>query len=246
MTKRSIVLLTAVVALAIFSLAAFVYPKPEESNPALVAPVAAPPVAVPPAADQLAGDSLIRPHSPIVGAVDAPVTIVEFLDPSCEACRLFFPHVKEILERHPGEVRVVVRYAPFHKGSDEAVRILEAARLQGIFESILEVLFAEQPTWASHHAPDLNKAWEIAATKGLDIARAQIVPALSDVKALLDQEMADMQVNNVKFTPTFFINGMQYPNILPERLKEIVASEVQNAKAKRNGGQNTPPEGEVK
>lgn len=73
---------------------------------------------------------LIRPHSPSFGPADAPVTLVEFFDPSCEACRAFHPTVMEIKKQFPTQVRVVLRYTVFHQGSDEAVRILEVARMQ--------------------------------------------------------------------------------------------------------------------
>ena len=33
----------------------------------------------------LEGSAYQRPYSPIIGEVNAPVTIVEFFDPSCEA-----------------------------------------------------------------------------------------------------------------------------------------------------------------
>src|SRR3546814_19849744 len=45
-------------------------------------------------------DSLIRPHSPTIGPKNAPVTIVEFFDPSCEACRAFYPTVKGIVAKY--------------------------------------------------------------------------------------------------------------------------------------------------
>ena len=57
---------------------------------------------------------LVRFNSPVVGPVNAPVTIVEFFDPACEACRAFYPVVKEILDAHPDKVRLVLRYAAFH------------------------------------------------------------------------------------------------------------------------------------
>ena len=37
---------------------------------------------------------LVRMHSPVLGPVNAPVTIVEFFDPACETCREFYPIVK--------------------------------------------------------------------------------------------------------------------------------------------------------
>lgn len=45
-----------------------------------------------------ADSSLMRSHSPILGQADAPVTIVEFFDPACEACRAFYPLTKRILK----------------------------------------------------------------------------------------------------------------------------------------------------
>src|SRR3982750_1684312 len=34
---------------------------------------------------------LVRPHSPVLGPAKARVTVVEVLDPACEACRAFAP-----------------------------------------------------------------------------------------------------------------------------------------------------------
>lgn len=116
---------------------------------------------------------LVRDHAPIIGPAQAPVTIVEFFDPACEMCRAFYPHVKKILADHPNDVRLVLRYAPFHKGSDEAVRLLEAARRQNKFVPVLEALLAAQPEWASHESPDIKIAWTAAAAAGLDLERAR-------------------------------------------------------------------------
>ena len=71
---------------------------------------------------------LVRMHSPILGPQGAPVTIVEFFDPACETCRAFYPIVKSLMAKYPEDVRLVIRYAPFHRGSDQVVKLLEAAR----------------------------------------------------------------------------------------------------------------------
>lgn len=150
---------------------------------------------------------LIRPHSPSFGPKDAPVTLVEFFDPSCEACRAFHPVVQEIRRRFPKQVRIVLRYTVFHEGSDEAVRILETARMQGKFEPVLNVLLEQQPRWAAHGAPRLDLAWQIAGSAGLDLQRARAERLLPAINDLLAQDTADVQAVGVRQTPTFFLNG---------------------------------------
>ena len=38
--------------------------------------------------------TFVRPHSPVLGAEEAKVFIVEFTDPACETCAVFSPIVK--------------------------------------------------------------------------------------------------------------------------------------------------------
>ena len=173
----------------------------------------------------------MRPHSPVLGPAQAPVTVVEFLDPACEACRAFAPVVKQILFLYPTEVRVVVRFADFHQGSEEAIRLIEASRRQGKFEQILAALFDGQDQWASHHRPDLEEAWKIAAANGVNVARARRDAALPDVDAMIKQEAEDITALRVERTPTFFVNGKPLTVFGPEPLLKLVGDEVKAAGA---------------
>ena len=85
---------------------------------------------------------LVRMHSPVFGPQDAPVTIVEFFDPACETCRAFYPLVKNLMAQHPQKIKLVIRYAAFHQGSDVVVKLLEAAKSQGKYQVVLEALLA--------------------------------------------------------------------------------------------------------
>src|SRR5688572_13602254 len=100
--------------------------QPPSEAVAPVAAPAAPEVSAPLTPDQIA--RLVRPHSPVLGPAKAPVTVVEVLDPACEACKAFAPVVEQLLFLYPEDVRVVVRYADFHPVSLQAIRLLEAAR----------------------------------------------------------------------------------------------------------------------
>jgi protein-disulfide isomerase len=188
-----------------------------------------PPQIAPPMSPELAAH-LIRPHSPVIGPANARVTIVEVLDPACEGCAAFAPIVHGILFVHPDDVKVVIRYAAFHRGSDEAVRLLEAARQQGKFEPMLDALFSRQAEWASHQAPNIAHIWKIAADVGLDVARARRDAAAPRVDAILRQEQEDTRALRVEQTPTFFVNQRPMLDFGSQQLKALVESELERTK----------------
>ena len=160
------------------------------------------------------------------------MTIVEFFDPACEACRAFYPVVEAIMTEHGDAVRVVIRYTPFHgAASEEAIRVLEAARMQGVFEPVLEVVLREQPRWASHGAPEPGLILEIAATAGLDAEAARTQMLAPDVVAILNQDRADVETVGVRQTPTFFVNGKPLDPFGEAELRSLVAAEVAAARS---------------
>jgi protein-disulfide isomerase len=169
---------------------------------------------------------LVRPHSPVLGAAKAHVTVVEVLDPACEACRAFAPVVEQLLFLYPEDVRVVLRFADFHPPSQEAIRLLEAARKQGKLEKLLNALFERQPEWASHTAPDSARLWKIAGIAGVDVARARKEVGASSVDDMLRLEAEDLIALKVERTPTFFVNGKLLVSFGPGQLFDLVKSEV--------------------
>ena len=171
-------------------------------------------------------DALIRSHSPILGPTDAPVSLVEFFDPSCEACRAFHPVVNELLREYPVQLRVVLRYTPFHEGSDEAVRILEVARRQNLFEPVLDILFDQQPAWALHGQPRLDLAWKMAGEAGLDLARAESERLHPEITGVLNQDMADVEAMQIKGTPTFFVNGVRLTELSIANLRAEISNAI--------------------
>ena len=63
-------------------------------------------------------ETFVRPYSPTLGSEEAKVYLVKFSDPACETCAAFSPYGKQALEAFPGKIKFVLRYAPFHKGSE--------------------------------------------------------------------------------------------------------------------------------
>jgi len=205
--------------------------------PASSAPAAAAqPAPAPPAANnapvQLSPElaaRLERPHSPVLGAAKGRVTVVEVLDPACEACRAYAPVVEQLLFLYPDDVRVVVRFADFHPPSQEVIRLLEASRQQGKFHKALEVLFERQSEWASHSAPDPARAWKIAGEVGVDVAKARKAANADGVNKMLALESEDLVALKVERTPTFFVNGKLLVDFGPKQLFALVKEEVDKA-----------------
>ena len=173
---------------------------------------------------------LVRMHSPVFGPQGAPVTIVEFFDPACETCRAFYPIVKALMAQYPNDVRLVIRYAPFHQGSDRVVKLLEAAKSQGKYQTVLEALLEAQPTWADHGNPNIETAFKVTEQAGLDLAKARLDIEKPGMQALLQQDIDDLTALQVTKTPTFFVNGRSLPSFGPEQLAGLVAEEVARAK----------------
>lgn len=137
--------------------------------------------------------------------------------------------VQEIRRQFPKQVRVVLRYTVFHEGSDEAVRILETARMQDKLEPVLDALLERQPQWAVHGMPRLDVAWQVAGAAGLDLERAESDRLFPGITGILNQDMADVEALGVGQTPTFFLNGTRLENFSAESLVAAVRSAVENA-----------------
>lgn len=174
---------------------------------------------------------LLRPTAPVLGPEDAPVTLVEFFDPSCEACRAFHPVLQQLRAEFPDSLRIVMRYAAFHQGSDEAVAILEAARRQDLFEPVLDALFESQPAWALHDGPNMDIAWDAAEAAGLDVSTRDIEMKYPATVAILTQDRADIEALGVRATPTFYLDGQELTDVsfqsLTERVREAVTEATQ-------------------
>ncbi|WP_043309908.1 thioredoxin domain-containing protein [Pseudomonas sp. ML96] len=223
MNRRTLVLIISVVILVAFAAAAYFY-SPSAPHPAEQPAQAQPPAQGPAQQATSSAVNLVRFHSPVFGPAQAPVTIVEFFDPSCEACRAFYPHVKKILAENPDNVRLVLRYVLFHQGSEEVARMLEAARKQNLYPQVLEAVLEAQPGW--HDDPKVLEAWVVAERAGLNVEKARADMHTPAVDAVLQLDMQDVKAVGVQGTPTFFVNGRPLDEFGPEPLRLLVESEV--------------------
>ena len=212
MKQNHVVIAAVVLIVSAFALAAFLYKSEQTQTQGQLASNNA--------------DALTKPYSPREGNPDAKVTIVEFFDPACETCRHFHPFVKDLMLTHPGKVNLVMRYAPFHKGSDYMVKILEAARKQNQFKKVLDLMFESQSNWASHHNPQPEVFWDYLEKNGFDIARIKQDMNDPEIDRRIKQDLADGFRLGATKTPTFFVNGKPLPSFGSEQLRDLVNAAV--------------------
>jgi protein-disulfide isomerase len=187
------------------------------------------------AANQLAETNraaLIRMHSPTLGKADAPVVIVEFLDPACETCATFYPLVKQMMAANPDKIRLVLRYAPFHPGSDKVVAMLEAARRQGKFWPALEALLANQAAWTENHRANPERAWKQVEGIGLNMEQMALDLMSPEIDSVIRQDLADAKTLKVTMTPEYFVNGKPLPSFGFEQLKGLVDQALADNRAR--------------
>ena len=207
----------AVALLGLFGLAANLY-QPADAIPA-------PDPAAP--ASTLRSTFLVRPHSPALGPQDAPVTVVEFLDPECESCRVMYPMVKQLMTEFDGRARLVVRYMPLHGNAVYASSLLEAAREQDKYWEFLEIMMARQPEWASHAAPRPELLLTYAPMVGLDVERLKADAENPQIRIRILQDQTDGQSLGVTGTPTFFINGGELMRLSYGDLRNAILAQLQ-------------------
>src|SRR5450830_588956 len=176
--------------------------------------------------------ALNRPNVPSFGNPNAPVHIVEFLDPACGTCRDFYPLVKNLMAAHPGKVRLSIRYAPFHPGSEPVVKVLEAAKRHGEFEQTLKALFASQSVWVQNHTAQVDLIWNPLGSLGLDMDRIKSDMNSPEIARTIEQDLADAKTMNVTMTPEFFVNGKPLPSFGFEQLQTLVDEALVNTNTK--------------
>ncbi|MGB5624616.1 MAG: thioredoxin domain-containing protein [Woeseiaceae bacterium] len=170
--------------------------------------------------------ALASQHSPTLGDPGAKVHIVEFLDPACETCALFYPMVKQWVAEVPGEIRLSIRHVAFHTGADYAVRILEASRKQDKYWQTLEALLASQHQWTQHHTVQPDRIGPAIAGVGLNMEQLMVDMDAMEVLLRIEQDKKDAILLKVSATPEYFVNGRPLPSFGQQQLADLVREEL--------------------
>lgn len=169
----------------------------------------------------------VEPKGPAKGAdaEQARVTIVEFSDFQCPACRAAHPNLSALAKKYPDDVRVVFRHFPLrhHEHSHTTAMATAYAAEQGRFWEFADRAFERQA--------DLSEATlkSIAREVGLDPeAMWTAIHRNPKYDQLVEADRAAGASLQISGTPSIFVNGR--PFLLPpteENLAWTVEDELE-------------------
>lgn len=156
----------------------------------------------------------VRNDDWVKGPAEATITLIEYLDFECEACRAYYPTVKQLKEEYKDNIRFVVRYFPLpgHKNSMTSALAVEAAGKQGKFWEMHDVLYENQKDWGEKAVSDPGVFEAYAKQIGLDMDKYKNDVNNNELKERINRDKNSGITLGVQGTPTFFINGERIPN----------------------------------
>lgn len=163
--------------------------------------------------------------SPVFGADDALVTVVQFSEFECRYCAQVEPALKRLARRYPKDLRLVWKHLPLssHPRARPAAGVaIEAHKRLGNkgFWSLHDALFGAQD--------DLSDAALLRLGEELGLAPSGLERALGGAhRALIDADVREADRVGAKGTPTFYVNGRRIEGALPyEAFEVVVESEL--------------------
>ena len=192
-----------------------------------------------PPSNQQVKAHLVRPDSHFFGDPNAKVTIVEFGDFKCPACRQAEASASKIREKFGNKIRFAFREFPLvnvHAESEKAAEAAECAGQQGKFWEAVDKLYAHQDDLS---LPAINR---YAGEMGLDSARFVGCLQKGEMASRVARDLQDGGALGVHATPTFFIDGRVIVGPIPyPQFEQLVENEL-----KEKGVDQAVPSGDSK
>lgn len=156
----------------------------------------------------MTADVLIRQGGPFLGNAEAPITIVEFADLFCPACRSSYPMVRSLVQESGGRFRLLFRHMPLYKlqGHEYALvaaALAEVAKESGRFYDFIEAVF-EAP---EDEVKTIDGLMAVMENLGIDSKKA-VRRAQDPEDAAFKRMYEDVELTSrlgIQMTPTYII-----------------------------------------
>lgn len=137
----------------------------------------------------------------------AKLVLTEYSDYQCPACAYFHPIVDSLKQTYGDDLEVQYKYFPLnsHQYAALAARAAEAARNQGKFLEMHNLLFQNQQQWSNGNAAARMIGY--ARQLNLDVEQfREDLNAAETQRTVMEEKQEGIQMG-VNSTPTFYING---------------------------------------
>ena len=170
------------------------------------------------------------------------VTLVEYADIQCPACKAYHPIVKQLVEAYPGQLKVVFKHFPLtsiHPNAMDAAIAAEAAGKQNKFFEFVDIAYEKQGEWAGLPNPD-DKFAEYAKEAGADVAKFKADIKDSQLAKNVETEREEGITNGVTGTPSFYLEGERIQNPADlDAFKVLVNEALKGGSSENNQTQPT-------
>ena len=154
---------------------------------------------------------LVRDDSPKIATAGAKLTIVEFGDFQCPACKAAQDPFMQSYNEHKDQITFVFRHYPLpqHKNAINGAKAAEAAGDQGKFFEMDHLLYQNQADWSEEVDPE-PKLLTYAEQLKLDVNKFKQDYESNKYLDKINRDQSDGNALGVNATPTFFFNGHLY------------------------------------
>lgn len=137
------------------------------------------------------------------------VHILKYSDYQCPACKVYIPLEEQLKAEFGDMIEIEYRHFPLsgHQFADLAARAAEAARQQGKFEEMHNLIFEYQEEWSQGGARDYFM--DFAEQIGLDMEQFESDLESEEIQQTVNSQLQEGIRRTVNSTPTYFLNGQK-------------------------------------
>lgn len=149
--------------------------------------------------------------TPVIGAKNAPLTIVEFSDYNCSACKFMFGPLERLMKEDNGKVRLLIKEFPIFGAQSEALAALGLAAYQ-----------IDKDHYVEFHSAMMKSPGHVTEAKvDATLTEAGYTPqevraraAKDDIKKALARTQALGEAMAIRGTPTLIVGDEVVPHAL--------------------------------
>ncbi len=167
----------------------------------------------------------------VYGNIDAPITLIAFVDFEGKLSETFFKTAEDINKAYGNDIRFYVVSHPlsYHKKGADVSKLFYAANNLDKNREIYELIYREQSNWINSDNP-VDFLLKKAETTGIDIEKfKEAVNDPATLKTIAKDDEISSKLH-IRTAPAIFINGRFVPGAMPfETFRNVIKEELERA-----------------